>query len=351
MKKRLGALAVLCLLCVSLAGCPAGNGGASESRASSASSSYSTSGSQTGAGDVLLDESSEEVLGAVAARKIIREATLTFYSDDFSQSAERLNQKAAELGGYLSDVQSEANDQTMAASMLTYRIPAESFDSFMKTSMETGSLISQNISSDDVTDSYFDTETRLTSKRKELARLESLLDKAGTLTEVLTLEKEIASVTTDIELLEGSLRKMNNLVSYSTVTIVLQQKPELYSTPIPEAEITFGERAIRALSETWLATKAFAQGFVIVLIRLIPLLILAAIAFLLVYLIRKYRKLHPKPTKPSKHATAKTPQTGKSNLPPAWEEAMQKRLQNKTEEKDESTKEKEDSEKPSIDND
>lgn len=69
----------------------------------------------------------------------------------------------------------------------------------------------------DVTAAYTDLEVRLANARALQTRLQALLDQADTVADVLAVERELARVTTDVDLLEGRLRLLQNQVAFSTV--------------------------------------------------------------------------------------------------------------------------------------
>ena len=73
------------------------------------------------------------------------------------------------------------------------------------------------IDSQDVTEEYIDITARLKTKKELEARYLELLKKANKVEEIVSIEKEIGNLRSDIESIEGRLRYINNAVAYSTL--------------------------------------------------------------------------------------------------------------------------------------
>ena len=56
-------------------------------------------------------------------------------------------------------------------------------------------------------------------------RLEKLLEQAKDVKEALAVEKELGRITTDIERMEGRLKRLRELISFSTITVQFKPRP------------------------------------------------------------------------------------------------------------------------------
>ena len=70
---------------------------------------------------------------------------------------------------------------------------------------------------------YVDAQSRLKALRTEQEALLALLEKATSLSDILTLQEKLTGVRGDIESYETKLRTMETLVAYSTVTLRLSE--------------------------------------------------------------------------------------------------------------------------------
>ncbi|MGI6265415.1 MAG: DUF4349 domain-containing protein, partial [Acutalibacteraceae bacterium] len=164
---------------------------------------------------------SSESNGAIAAsrRKIIVSAEYTLETDDLDKTVGKLEQAVAKVGGYYQSSDIEGSTASNGSGYFVVRIPTDRLNEFTDGIGEMAHVVSRSRSGEDVTDQYFDTETRLSSLRIQQERLLELLKKAESLEDILRLENELTDVRTQIESLTTQLKKYDNLIDFSTVTI------------------------------------------------------------------------------------------------------------------------------------
>jgi hypothetical protein len=134
-----------------------------------------------------------------------------------AKSALRETQKLAEkLGGYL--VKRSDNS-------IVIRVPSGRFKGALEAITEKGDVLHRKENVEDVTERFYDLRTRLNNARTMRARFVKLLEKADSVKDALAVEKELARVTTVIEGLEGKLKRMSELISFSTITVLFKPAP------------------------------------------------------------------------------------------------------------------------------
>lgn len=152
----------------------------------------------------------------VAGPLLIYTAVITmavFETDKTLDAAEKL---AKDLGGYLV----KREDRS-----ITIRVPSAKFDGGMTEIVKLGDLLHREVSVQDVTDAFFDTQTRLRNAEIVRDRLEDLLKKAGKVEEALAVERELERVAGQIELMKGKLKLYRELIAFSTITLNLEARP------------------------------------------------------------------------------------------------------------------------------
>ncbi len=222
-------------------------------------------------------------------RKIIRRLGLDLRTDRFDEHKALIERDVQTAGGYIENsyvygTKPEVAGDSGRSASFTLRIPVKQVDAFVNTASTYGTLISQNEDSEDVTDSYFDIETRLEVSRTTLERLQSILVKTNNLADVIELEREIARVTVEIELLTTKLRKYDGLIEYATVNITLNEEGMKIG---PAAKTPFGQRISDGFFETLSDVGNFLEDFVVVLIGGLPVLLPIALIVWLVLWLRK----------------------------------------------------------------
>lgn len=90
-----------------------------------------------------------------------------------------------------------------------------------------GKIKYKNIYGQDVTEEYYDYEIRIENAKKARERYLELLAKAENVEAALKVEKELERLNSDIDLMEGKLNKLSQLIDYSTITVYLQKKKKL----------------------------------------------------------------------------------------------------------------------------
>ena len=98
-------------------------------------------------------------------------------------------------------------------------------------------VVRQEEDSDNISEQYYDTESRLVTQQTKLERLQTLLSQAETMEDIITIESAISETELEIEQLTGTLRQYDSLVDYSTVTISLEEVYRLSN--VEEAPTSF----------------------------------------------------------------------------------------------------------------
>ena len=175
--------------------------------------------------------------------KMIYTADISLESTEFDAAVAGLEKLVADCGGWFESSMTD-NSRTYRTGYYTVRVPAENFFSFCD---RIGSLCQVNSlrrSAQDVSEYYYDTESRLATQKTKLARLQELLAQAEDMADIITLESAISDTEYQIEQLTGTLRKYDSLVGYSTVEINLREVYKL--TEVEEPVIGFGAKLAAA---------------------------------------------------------------------------------------------------------
>ena len=82
-------------------------------------------------------------------------------------------------------------------------------------------VTSENLVGTDVTDEYIDIEGRLATLRKTQARFEEILDKAISVQDILTVQRELISLQDQIDTLIGQKESIENNAKLTKITVYL----------------------------------------------------------------------------------------------------------------------------------
>lgn len=154
-------------------------------------------------------------------RKKILTADITIEVPDLNETEVSLKKLVADFDGWID--RSSMYENSMS---LTLRVPAENLDTFLLMTGELGDVISRSISADDVTDYYFDTETRLETLRVLQEKYTEYLKDAKDMEDIISIERELNNTISEIESMERTMRRLDGQITYSTVYFYAELPPE-----------------------------------------------------------------------------------------------------------------------------
>ena len=242
------------------------------------------------AGEVYQNENGQTVDELYGGRKVIRTYNLTIQTNDFDNVLTAIQVRLFEYGGYSQSTTvdgkkpSSYGDAGRNATM-TLRIPADKADEFIQGIKGLGTLLNIRDYSDDITDQYFDVDSRLSVLQTELERLENILVKTDNLADVIALEARISDVMLEIEQLTGTLKKYDALVTYTTVDISLYEE-SLKEGP---ADVkSTGERIAEGFTDSLYGVGTFFTNLFVWLVSSLPVLVLLAVITVAVIIIVRH---------------------------------------------------------------
>lgn len=219
---------------------------------------------------------------AAEGRKLIRTVSLTAETKDFDEFISGLNQRIAQLGGYVEQSEisgismwSGNNTATKYASV-TARIPSSNLDAFVSAVKENSNVTRQSELTEDITLRYSDMESRKKSLEIEQERMWVLLEKADTLETVITLEQRLSEIRYELERYESQLRLYDNQVEYSIVNLSVMEVTASDLTPVePESMGTQIQRGFaKTLGRVTGAIRALFIGIITSSPVWVPLLLI-----------------------------------------------------------------------------
>lgn len=175
--------------------------------------------------------------------KLIYTADMDLETTAFDEAIAGLEALVKDMGGYF-ESSNVNNYGSYRQGSYTVRVPAKNFEGFCTAVGQLCQLNSISRSARDVSEAYYDTESRLVTQQTKLERLQGLLAQAATMEDIIELENAISNTEYQIEQLTGTLRKYDSLVGYSTVSIYINEVFEL--TEVEEPVIGFGAKLSEA---------------------------------------------------------------------------------------------------------
>lgn len=160
-------------------------------------------------------------------RLVIKNANLAISVEDPTISMETISKLAEAMGGFV--VSADMYQQTLSNGVkvpqvsMTIRVPAEKLDEAMATIKAETDLpvISENISSQDVTAEYTDLNSKLTNLEAAEKQLQEIMASANRTEDVLAVYSQLVSVREQIEVIKGQMLYYERSAALSAITVQL----------------------------------------------------------------------------------------------------------------------------------
>lgn len=172
-----------------------------------------------------------------AARKLVKNATLDLVVASPASAARRAEAIARSAGGYVDsseNVSASPDDRDAERNIeVVLKVPADRLESVLaRIEKLAPGVASEQVKTQDVTDQYVDLSARLESQQALEAQYLQILKNATRVQDALDVQKQLASVRTEIEKLEGQKRVLDHQVALSAITLTLSQRAPLVSATV-----------------------------------------------------------------------------------------------------------------------
>lgn len=291
MKKISFLLAFILSLAIVLSGCGANGGMAdSESYPGAPDYGYDSNGVVT---DRYESESATVDIYNNENNKVIRTASLTIQTIDFDATLAALNELTTKLGGYFETAEVESggyyNQYANRSAYYVVRIPKENFIAFRDGTGGIGHVYSIQENTQDVGETYYDTEARLATLTTKRDRLLALLEQATLMEDIITLENALADVQYEIDRHTATLRKYDSLIGYSTFNIRINEVTQI--TDEPAVTESYGARLWSNFKTGFVRFGEGLGNFVLWIARnLVGIIIFVVIVVVVIVFWRRYAK-------------------------------------------------------------
>lgn len=210
------------------------------------------------------------------SEKIIYNVNMGLVVDSPVETAKQIKDQVSAMGGYVASSYSNKYDEYSSYVNMQIRVPSKGLNEMTEFINSLGDVEYENMYTDNVTESYYDSVARLEHYQLQADQLEELMEEAQTIEEVLLVRQELSWVQENIEVYEGRIRMWDSLVDYSTIDISITPTPTIDTSDGLIRLITLGETGrgiVRALQNS----IRFVANFFSVLLRIIAALIIPAV--------------------------------------------------------------------------
>ena len=183
-------------------------------------------------------DAAEDVAGGALAdavsRLVIKSGYLGVTVKDIASSVKKIIEYAESKNGWVVS-SSVSEEEQVPIGSVAVRVPADGFDDALSFVRNLAVKVSyENSRGQDVTEEYVDLESRLKNLEATSAQLLKLMERAGKLSEVLEVQRELTRTRQEIEIIKGRMKYLDENVKMATVSVDLALSEELL--PVPPSE-------------------------------------------------------------------------------------------------------------------
>ncbi len=204
----------------------------------------------------------------LAARKLIRNASLDLETKEYDGFIEGLEKLLATSGAYVQNGETTGSaDRGTRWAYYTIRVPESRYDAFLSTVSDMANVLRRNEDVQDVTMDYTDMEARVRALETERDTLLAIMEKCTELEDVITVQNRITDVQYELDSINSRLNRYDDLIAYCTVRLSIS---EVEKETIPPAEKTLGQRISDALAYSCEDIVDDAQNFAVWFVSSLP---------------------------------------------------------------------------------
>ena len=157
---------------------------------------------------------------SVDQRSIIYRGTIAVRVNNVNAAAAQVSGIATTAGGFVGSDNRTSGTGSDTATM-ELRVPAEKFSAVVGQLSKLGTEEQRQLSTEDVTEETVDLDARITVQQARVDSGRRLLAQAKSLSDLVMLEREVATRESDLASLQAKKRRLADLTALSTITVTL----------------------------------------------------------------------------------------------------------------------------------
>ena len=156
--------------------------------------------------------------------QLIKKARITVIVKSLDKSVDTVEKVIDRQKGYLLSLEETQLDDSSKRPSATVqmRVPQNLLETTLNQLSELGTVQSRSISAEDVGEQIVDFQARLSNLRRTETNLQKIMDKSGSVKDILSVAQELSKVREQIERITAQLKNLQSQVAYSTITLNLE---------------------------------------------------------------------------------------------------------------------------------
>ena len=243
------------------------------------------------AADILAEDSFVE--SGAGDRKLVKSVNLNTETKTFDSSIEWLKKYVSSFNGIIDNSYIDTGDASSSNykknAYFSIRIPANKLDSFLSKIGDNLNVTFKQENIVDVTEDYFDSESRLKSLKIEEENLNEMLKKAKSVDEMIKVEDKLSEVRSNIENINRRIKNYDKQINYSSVDISITEVKDLTDTKSDKdnfSKESLNKKMLKTIEDVKLFLKKVA-AYIFINIPWIILFLIVVLIEIILYMIIK----------------------------------------------------------------
>ncbi|MCL2653347.1 MAG: DUF4349 domain-containing protein [Propionibacteriaceae bacterium] len=217
-----------------------------------------------------------------ADRLIARTASVTLVVGDVKAAAASLHDVATTLNGWVTSesITVRSDDSTLGYGSIQLSVPSEKLDDALSQIETVGDMTNRSIQSEDVTEQVADTDSRIATMRASIARLQELISRSGSVSDIAAVEAQLTQREADLEALLAVQKSLSQRVATATIDVSVSTKAS--------GQQTSGVGSV--FLDAWHALGTAASYLLIFVASVLPWAAVAALVVVPIVVVRRKRR-------------------------------------------------------------
>lgn len=248
----------------------------------------------------LAQSSASKAVAAQPKAQLIKIASLALRVKNVEAMVQKATAVVTARGGDMLGLQDQVpeDSETRRTATFKFRVPQSALDSTLTDLAKLGTVETRSVEAEDVSSQIVDSEARLRNLRKSETMVLGIMERSGSVSDVLKVSQELGKIRSQIEQLQAQVQNLKGQVAYSTINLTLTAAIAQNQQGRP-----VGDR----LKETW-SQSTHAVGETTTNLLRLALWLLVFSPYLLggaglIWLIRKGRARSKQPVTPNQSSS------------------------------------------------
>lgn len=287
MKKRIA----LFITGVSIVLTACGSADKSASEVNSVATEYAIDGGAYESYDVVQEEGNttiQTVDGKQYEKKLVYTCDLSMETLEYDATMVSIKQAISHFSGFLESESCHTGNygaESTRYCSLTVRVPSTKYEAFLQEISKSGSVLDMNARVENITQQYYDTETRIKALKIQEDRLLTMMTECDNVADMIVVEQRLTEVQSEMERYQTQLNVMQTEVDYSTVNINVDEVAR-----ITVHEDSVWERFLSVAQDSWEFFIGVLSVLGTAIVYMFPFAVVSGVILFIIHLLHKGSK-------------------------------------------------------------